>query len=87
MSRKRKVLTLEERVAVIKKTEEGKSCRTVATEFGVGKTQIQTIVKEREEIMKKWESGESSSKKYSKPRTADYQDLDKIMWEWFAKAI
>ena len=49
MSRKREVLTLEKRVAVINKTEEGKSCRTVANEFRMGKTQIQTIVKEREE--------------------------------------
>ena len=86
MSRKRKILTLEERVAVLKKADEGKSCRAIAIEVGVGKTQIQTIVKEREEILKNWESGQRSDRKYSKPRTAGYEDLDKIVWEWFTTA-
>ena len=86
MSRKRKVLSLEERVNVLKKIDEGKSCRAASTELGVGKTQVQTIVKERKDIMKRWESGERSSKKYVKPRTMGYDDLDKLMWEWFATA-
>ena len=56
MSRKRKVLSLEERVSVLKKVDEGKSCRAVSNELGVGKMQVQTIVKEREDIEKmgKW---------------------------------
>ena len=36
-----KVLTLEERVQVIKLLESGRSSRVVADQFGVGKTQIQ----------------------------------------------
>ena len=52
MSRKRKVLTLEERVSVIKKSDSGKACRAIAAELGVGKTQIQTIMQERKEIMR-----------------------------------
>ena len=86
MSRKRKVLSLEERVSVLKKVEEGKSCRAVSNELGVGKTQVQTIVKEREDILRRWESGERSNKKYVKPRTAGYDDLDKLVWEWFTTA-
>ena len=58
MSRKRKVLSLEERVKVLKKIDEGKSCRAVSIELGVGKTQVQSIVKEREDILKRWENGE-----------------------------
>ena len=57
MSRKRKILTLEERVSVLKKAGDGKSCRSIALELGVGKTQIQSIVKEKDVIMKRWESG------------------------------
>ena len=43
----------------------------------VGKTQVQTIVKEKEEITKKWEACEISCVKYCKPRAAGYEDLDK----------
>ena len=86
MSRKRKVLTLEERVSVLKKVGDGKSCRSIALELGVGKTQIQSIVKEKDELMKRWESGSRADAKYSKPRTASYEDIDEVMWEWFTKA-
>ena len=58
MSRKRKVLSLEERVNVLKKIDKGKSCPAVSSELGIRKTQIQTIVKEREDILRRWESGE-----------------------------
>ena len=47
------------------------------------KTQIQAIVKERDDIQ---ESGERLDKKYVKPRTAGYDDLDKLVWEWFTIA-
>ena len=65
MSEKRKVLTLEERVAVIRKIDCGKSCCSVAEETGVGKTQIQGLVKDKETILKRWKDGERSDKKYS----------------------
>ena len=40
-TKKRKFLTLDERVAVIKLLESGKSSRKVAEQYGVGRTQIQ----------------------------------------------
>ena len=79
MSRKRIVLRLKERVNILKKIDEGKSRRAVLSELGVGKTQVQTIVKEREDILRRWESGERSNKKYVKPRTAGYDELDKLV--------
>jgi transposase len=42
---KRKVLTLEERVQAIKLIDAGKSAYKVAEDFGVGKTQIQSLRK------------------------------------------
>ena len=71
---------------MLKKIDGGKSCRAVSSKLGVGKTQVQTIVKEREDILRRWESGERSDKKYVKPRTAGYDDLDKPVWEWFTMA-
>ena len=84
--RKRKVLTLEERVSVLDKIEKGQSCRSVAEELSVGKTQIQNIVKDKEDILKQWAAGESSSKKYTKVRKTGYEEIDKVIWEWFARA-
>ena len=84
--RKRKILTLEERVSVLSKIEKGQSCRSVAEELGVGKTQIQNIVKDKEDILKQWAAGESSSKKYTKVRKTGYEEIDKVVWEWFTRA-
>ena len=49
--RKRKVLTLEECVQVIKLLESGRSSCVVADQFGVGKTQIQQTLKRKAELM------------------------------------
>jgi len=86
MSRKRKILTLEDRVAVLTKIDSGKSCRGIAEELGVGKTQIQNIVKNREDIKKRWESSENKVKKYTKVRKMGYDELDKVVREWFTRA-
>ena len=85
-SRKRKVLSLRERVVVLSKIDSGKFCRSVAGEIGFGKIQIQGIVRDEEDILKRWEAGEHSEKKYTKVRRTGYEDLDKAVWEWFTRA-
>ena len=55
-SKKRKVLTLDERVKAIKLVESGKSSRKVAEDFGVGRTQIQETLKRKREIMEDYEN-------------------------------
>ena len=85
-SRKRKVLTLEERVSVLNKIKKGQSCCSVAEELGVGKTQIQNIVKYTEDILKQWPAGEPSNKKYTKVRKTGYKEIDEVVWEWFTGA-
>ena len=57
MCRKQKVLSLKEIVDVIRKFDKGNSCHTISSEIGVGKTQVQSIVRDREDILKRWESG------------------------------
>ena len=76
---KRKVLDLEQRVAVLKKIDSGQSCRRIASELGVGKTQIQGIVCDREDIMKRWQAGERTDRKYTKFRKVGYEEIDKIV--------
>ena len=48
---KRKCLTLEDRVKVVKLSDAGKISRVVATEFDVVRTQIQNVAKRKREIM------------------------------------
>jgi hypothetical protein len=59
MASKRKVLTLEDRVAALKQLDGGKSLREVSAQYGCGKSQIQRIKIDREKIMKEWEAGTS----------------------------
>ena len=83
--RKLKILTLEERVAVLK-IDSRNSCHAVASELGVGKTQIQGIVRDRGDIMKRWEAGEQLDRKYAKIRKVGYKHLDEVIWELFTRA-
>ena len=76
---------LQESVAVLKKVDSGKSCRWVANKLSVGNTEVEGIVCDREDILKWWEAGEHSDKKYTKVRKIG-EELDKVVWEWFTRA-
>jgi hypothetical protein len=86
MANKRKVLTLDDRVGVIKLLDSGKSARQIAQQFGCGRTQILKINTDRDGIMKEWESGGRSDLKYVKRRKTMYEDLNTLVWEWFCTA-
>ncbi len=76
LSKKRKLLTLEEKVKVIRLNEKDDSSRRIAAEFDVGKTQINSIVKNKDEILQQWESGSSSARKIVRARRSVHQDLN-----------
>lgn len=84
--KQRKVLTLKERIDILRRVEGGRSCRSVAAEFEVGKTQIQKIVQQKEDLLKQWAEGGNSLRKYTKRRRSPYEDLDIVVWEWFVRA-
>ena len=56
-SSKRKILTVEQRVDVLKGLDTGQSCRAVVLACGCGKYQTTRIRLERDAIMKEWQSG------------------------------
>ena len=56
--RKRKILALEDRIGVIKSSEKGKSSRKIADRIGVGRTQVQQIIKEKANLMREGEEGQ-----------------------------
>ena len=84
-SRKRKQLTLEEKVNEIRLTEKGESSRKLSSEFEVGKTQIKNIVKTKDAILSKWKNSETSDRKIVKARPYLYTDLNytqiKMIWK------
>ena len=49
-TRKQVVLTLDDKVKVIRLHEEGDSSRKLAAEFNVGKTQINNIITGKEKV-------------------------------------
>ena len=53
---KRKFLTLEDKINLIafKNENSGVDIREIAEKFGVGKTQVSCILKEKEKLMKVW---------------------------------
>ena len=67
----RKVITLSERVEAIKLHDGGKSSRDVAQIMGVGRMQIQQIIKRKSEVLDDYESNVSSDRKRKRHKIDD----------------
>ena len=83
---KRKILSLQRRVDVLRRLDSGVSCRAIANDIGCGKTQICRIHSEREAVMREWETGGRSDLKYVKKRKTIYDELNLLVCEWFCAA-
>lgn len=79
----RKCLSLQQRVEVIRYAENhpNEGYRKLAEKFGVGRTQVQKILKEREAILAHYKSNVQTSKK--RLRSAKYSDVNEALWEWY----
>ena len=82
----RKVLTLSERVEVIKLHDGGKSSRDVAQIMGVGRMQIQQIIKRKSEVLDDYESNVSNDRKRKRHKTGN-KDINDLCWDWVQDAI
>lgn len=86
MPPKKQMLTLEEKVNIIKLYEREKlSVRNLAGKFNIGKTQAGQIVKDREEILKKYHSHSNPKQKRSFSKSAGLR-IDTACYEWFIRA-
>ena len=79
----RKSLNLKERVDVINRHNKGDTAISLARAFCVGKTQIQTIVKNKVSILKRDHDGKDSEAKYAKRQKINNHTLNNMVWEWF----
>ena len=82
---KRKSLPLSDRVQVVSLSEKGTSARTIAQQFGVGKTQIQTIILNKQSILQDFEDGIPAEKK-RKMRQTGNEKINELMYKWFKTA-
>ena len=82
-ARKRTKLSLQQKVEVIK-ANAGRSQRQLAEQFGIGKTQVQCILKRRAELMAAYEDNSSGSRKRLCYRH-DHDDIDELTWCWFQR--
>ena len=79
----RKTLTLKEQVDVIKyKDKSGCGSLSLAEKVFVGKTQILSILKSRDKILRELETNEPSSKQRSARKTGN-EETNKLIWKWF----
>lgn len=80
----RSVLSLEDRVKVIKEKEKGNSERKIADMFKCGKTQINTILKSKDNILVEWEENKNRGAK--RKRQERFGDVNDLLFEWFRAA-
>ena len=79
----RKTLTLNEKVAVIKeKQQSGIGGRALAKKYGVGKTQIQSIIKDQMQILADFENNNPLEQRRKLRKTGN-EEINKLTWEWF----
>ncbi|KAK6166482.1 hypothetical protein SNE40_023159 [Patella caerulea] len=81
MSKVRKVLTVEERVKVINLSEQGQSGRQIAESIGVGRTQIQNILKRKAEVLEEYQVCAPDRKRVK--RVTGSEDVNTLVWEFF----
>ena len=80
---KRKELSLQQKIDLIQESG-GLSSRKLAEKYGVGRTQVQTILKRKVELMTASEENGSSSRKRVCYRH-DRDDIDELTWQWFQR--
>ena len=78
---RRKCLSLQQKVEMINYARNHRKVkyRKVAEKFGIGSTQAQKILKDREEILAQYESNMQLTKK--RFCTAKYSDVNEALWK------
>ncbi|XP_030767449.1 tigger transposable element-derived protein 6-like [Sitophilus oryzae] len=87
MSLKRKRLSIKEKLNIVAESEKyNSSARKLAEKFGVGRTQVNDILKNKVELKKMFEEeGCNADKKRKFPKTEGFA-IDQLVYEWFCKA-
>ncbi|XP_070581288.1 tigger transposable element-derived protein 4-like [Ptychodera flava] len=85
----RKTLTLNQKVELIQLYEASggsMGSRKLAERYGVGRTQIQSILKRKAEVLEDFESNAPGERK-RKIRKTGNEEINALTWEWFKDAV
>lgn len=86
MSLKRKRLSLKDKINIIAESEKyALSSRKLAEKYGVGKTQINDIMKNKNQFKKMFEEGVNLEQKRKFPKSEGLA-VDQVVYSWFCKA-
>lgn len=83
-SKKRKELSLAEKIKVIKASE-GQSQRQIDASFDIPKTTVSNILKRKVDLLDAYDSNQSPQRKRVCIRTDRSVELDKSVFEWFSR--
>jgi len=78
--KKRKVVDLNTKLAIVKDLDEGHSIKVTANNFSVSKGTVQAAKENKDLILKEAESNHS----LSKARIVKQNNVNVILWRWFA---
>jgi len=82
---KRVELCVMDKVRVIAAGNAGLSQRQVAKQFGISKTQVQTLLKRKDEIMRCYNEGHQGWRKRTKFRRHSFEDINRLVSVWYTK--
>ena len=80
--KKRKVVDISTKLAIVKHLDQGNSIRSTAEKFGVSKGTVQAAKASRDGLLQEAESNRS----LSKARIVKQSDINVILWRWFYTA-
>lgn len=82
---KRVELCIMDKIRVIAAGTTGLSQRQVAKQFGISKTQVQTLMKRKDEVLQCYNEGHESWRKRAKTKSRrhGFEDLNELVWEWY----
>ena len=84
-NKKRKCLSLSEKIDVIKyaKANPSVGARKLAGKFEIGRTQVRTILQKKESLIASFESHEGPQTNLKRFRTGKFSDVNKALWDWY----
>ncbi|XP_008852484.1 tigger transposable element-derived protein 4 [Nannospalax galili] len=80
--KKKKSLSIEEKVDIINAVESGKKKAEIAAEYGIKKNSLSSIMKNKDRVLEAFESLRFDPKR-KRLRTAFYTDLEEALMRWY----
>lgn len=83
--RKRVVLSISQKIEIIKKSENGQTVKSIMNEYNVGDQTVRDIIKNKQKLIEFAGTSDSASgmSKRKTMKTSTYDELDKAMVLWF----